>query len=133
MKWQSEYKIGIPAIDSQHKRLFELIGDLNEGLRDGLKWYQVEKLLTALDQYKIRHFQLEEKHMKECGYPGLEEQQQAHAYFNKRFEELGKELETNGMTADTVQAVKEELADWLKDHVGGLDREFGNFYKSISE
>ena len=133
MKWHHEYKIGIPAIDSQHKRLFELIGDLNEGLRQGLKWYQVKKLLTTLDQYKTRHFQLEEKHMKECDYPGLEEQQKAHAYFTKRFAELGKELETNGINADTVRAIKEELVDWLKDHVGGLDREFGNFYKSFSK
>ncbi len=68
MKWKNEFKIGIPAIDSQHKRLFDLVFELNEALQAGLQTTHIEKLLTALDHYKTRHFQLEEKYIQECGY-----------------------------------------------------------------
>ncbi len=129
MRWKDDYKIGLPAVDSQHKRLFEIIKQLNESLRAGLKGSDVEKLFVSLDQYKTRHFQLEEKYMEECNYPGLTEQQQAHAYFMARFNELGKELSQTGMTPAIVQAIKSELAEWLKEHVTGLDMNFGKYYQ----
>ncbi len=129
MKWSDEYKIGIPAVDSQHRRLFELIRELNEALQAGLKGSDVEKLIIALDQYKTRHFQLEEKHMKECGYPGLAEQQKAHNFFMDRFKEIGEELGRTGMTPAIVKTIQGELADWVKDHVTGLDMDFGRYYQ----
>lgn len=129
MKWSDDYKIGLAAVDSQHKRLFELIEDLNSALRAGLSGTHLEKLLTALDQYKTRHFQLEEKYMKECSYPGLTEQQTAHAYFTARFTEVGEDLHRNGMTSAMVSDVKEELSHWVREHVTGLDMQFGRYYQ----
>lgn len=129
MKWSDEYKIGIPTVDSQHRRLFELINELNEALQAGLKVSDIEKLIVALDQYKTRHFQLEEKHMKECGYPGLAEQQKAHNFFMNRFNEISEELGRTGMTPAIVKTIQGELADWVKDHVTGLDMDFGRYYQ----
>lgn len=133
MKWSDSYKIGIPSVDSQHKRLFQLIRELNEALDAGLRIANVEKLLSGLEQYKTRHFQLEEKYMKESNYPGLAEQQQAHAYFSKRFKELGEELNQTGITPAVIKTIKDELSNWLKDHVTGLDLEFGKFYQKEGE
>lgn len=132
MKWQAEFAINIPAIDSQHKRLFELVTELNEALKAGLKVSHIEKLLSGLDLYKTRHFKLEEKYMKECNYPGLGAQQQAHQEFENRFSELSQEWQQKGITPEFVQNIKGELASWLKQHVTGLDREFGNYYKVYS-
>lgn len=129
MIWSDEYKIGLPAIDSQHKRLFQLIRELNEALDSGLRLVNVERLLAGLDQYKTRHFQLEEKYMQESNYPGLAEQQKSHAFFTNRFETLGKELSKTGITPDIIQTIKGELTDWLKTHVTGLDLEFGKYYQ----
>jgi hemerythrin len=129
MKWSDDYRIGLAAVDAQHKRLFELIGDLNIALRAGLDGADLEKFLIALDQYKTRHFQLEEKYMKECSYPGLAEQQEAHASFTARFAELSEELHRTGMTSAMVNAVKEELSRWLGEHVVGLDMQFGRYYQ----
>lgn len=129
MIWSDEYKIGLPAIDSQHKRLFQLIKELNEALDAGLRLVNVERLLAGLDQYKTRHFQLEEKYMQESNYPGIEEQQKAHKYFTQRFKELGEELKKTGITPDIIKTIKGELSDWLKEHVTGLDLEFGKYYQ----
>ncbi len=63
MTWSDEYKIGLPVIDSQHKRLFKLIDELNEAIETGPEITDVEELLAGLKQYATRHFQLEEKYM----------------------------------------------------------------------
>lgn len=129
MQWSDECKIGIPVIDAQHKRLFEIIRELNDSLKAGLRSSVVEKTITVLDQYKTRHFQLEEKYMKECSYHGLAEQQRAHEYFTHRFKELGEELAETGITPKIIQTIQGELTDWVKEHVTGLDLDFGKYYQ----
>lgn len=129
MIWSDQYKIGLPVIDAQHKRLFQLIKELNEALDAGLRLVNVERLLEGLDQYKTRHFQLEEKYMKDSHYPGLEEQQEAHKYFTDRFNDLGEELSRTGITPDIMKIIKVELSEWLKRHVTGLDLQFGKYYQ----
>ncbi len=130
MKWSDEYKIGISAVDSQHKRLFELVQELNEVLQKGLKGADVESLLVVLDQYKTRHFQLEEKYMEECDYPAIAEQRKAHESFTDKFEELRVELNEQGLTPNLINSIRGELALWLKDHVTGLDMQFGEYYQT---
>jgi hemerythrin len=129
MIWSDTYKIGLPAVDSQHKRLFQLVQELNEALDAGLRLVNVKRLLTGLDQYKTRHFQLEEKYMLESNYPGLDEQQKAHKYFSQRFKELGEELERTGITPEIIKTIKIELGEWLQGHVTSLDLEFGKYYQ----
>jgi len=133
MKWSEDFKIGIPVIDSQHKRLFQLIDEVNLALKKGLRSSDVEKLIISLDQYKTRHFQLEEKYMLESTYPGLAEQQKAHAHFTNKFNEISNEISQTGMTPALVQAITVELVEWLKEHVTGLDLEFGRFYKPLEK
>jgi len=128
MTWSDEYKIGLPVIDSQHKRLFNLIDELNEAIETGLEIKDVEKLFAGLKQYTTRHFQLEEKYMMESNYPGLEEQQKSHDYFSKKFIALGNEIGEGSIKPTVIQTIKEELAQWLKSHVTGLDVKFGEYY-----
>ena len=128
MIWSDEYEIGLPVIDAQHKRLFKLINEVNEAIETGLKASNIEALLVGLEEYKTRHFQMEEKYMVECNYPGLEEQQKAHADFSNRFRELGEEVAKTGITPTVVRAIKAELAGWLQEHVTGLDLKFGEYY-----
>lgn len=129
MQWSNTFQIGIPAIDAQHKRLFELVNELSEALQSGLRGKDVAKLLAALDQYKTRHFQLEEKYMKESDYPGLAEQQQAHSYFTRRFSQLHDELNSAGLGPAIVRTIKQELSDWITEHVTSLDMQFGKYYQ----
>jgi hemerythrin len=127
MKWSDEYQIGLPVIDSQHKRLFNLIDELNKAIETGPEITDIEELLAGLKQYATRHFQLEEKYMVESNYPGLEEQQKDHAYFTNRFKALNEEINEIGFTPAVAQVIKEELSEWLKEHVTGLDVNFGEY------
>ena len=130
MQWEKTYEIGIPVVDSQHKRLFELVRELDQALQSGLRPRAIRDLLVALDQYKTRHFQIEERYMEETDYPGLAEQQQAHAFFTERFSRLQDDFDQAGLTPALVSSIQQELAEWLKAHVTGLDMQFGTYYRS---
>lgn len=129
MIWNKKYEIGIPVIDAQHKRLFAMVEELTDALQKGIRGKDITKMLAALDQYKTRHFQLEEKHMQESNYPGLAEQQRAHQYFNRRFAQFKDQLSEKGLGPEIVREMKQELQDWLTDHVTGLDLEFGEYHR----
>ena len=130
MRWSNDYKIGIAAVDAQHKRLFEMVAELDEALQAGLKPTVIKELLVGLEQYKTRHFQLEEKYMHEVDYPGTAEQQEAHRSFTQQFTEIRGAFEQDGLTPAIVNTIRNELSAWLKDHVTGLDQQFGKYYKS---
>lgn len=129
MYWKDEYATGIKTVDAQHKRLFQMVEDLHQALQSGLRPMAVETLLTALDEYKTRHFLLEEKYMMESDYPGIEEQQLAHSLFSQQIAGFFEEFNTKGLTPALIIELKRELHFWLENHVTGLDRVFGEYYR----
>lgn len=129
MKWNDQLRIGIPVIDSQHKRLINMVVDLNHSVRQGLRGRVLHEALDMVYQYTVRHFQLEEKYMEESAYPKLDEQKQAHARFTERLRDLKEQLIQHGLTPAMVIEIREELNRWIKAHVIGMDMEFGEHYR----
>jgi hemerythrin len=128
MQWKDDYKIGISVIDAQHKQLFLATNELSEAMTRGLTPAVIDNLLTQLEFYAIRHFQMEERYMREASYPDLPEEIEEHQYFTKRFSEIKENFKQNGLTPDIVHSIQNELSLWLKDHVLGLDQAFGAYY-----
>lgn len=133
MKWSDQLRIGIPAIDSQHKRLIIMVSDLNLSVKQGLRGRVLNDALELVYQYTVRHFQLEEKYMEDTAYPGLEKQKKAHRYFTEHLHELKMQLEEKGLTPTVVNETREQLNRWIKAHVMGMDMEFGEYYKEKHE
>ncbi|HHL32977.1 MAG TPA: bacteriohemerythrin [Desulfobulbaceae bacterium] len=130
MKWNKKYTLGIAAIDAQHKQLFRLSDDLDSALQAGIRTEDLDSLLLQLKQYAARHFTLEERQMADLNYAGLVEQQETHKKFVHRFSELHQQLATDGLSAELINLLQQELSGWIRDHVTGMDQEFGSFYKS---
>ncbi len=130
MKWNKKYALGIAAIDAQHKQLFRLSDDLDTALQNGIRTEDLDALLIRLKQYAARHFTLEERQMADLDYAGLVEQQKTHEEFVHRFSKLHQQLATDGLSAELTNLLQQELSGWIRDHVTGMDQEFGSFYKS---
>lgn len=129
MQWETKYRLGIPAIDAQHRQIFSFLNELVLAMRQGCSARDVEELLTRIEQYTVRHFGLEEKYMNESKYPGLETQRQAHGYFAHRLAEITAEFRQRGLSSTVVNSLRNELTEWIKRHVTGLDQDFGNYYR----
>ncbi len=66
--------------------------------------------------------------MADSKYPGLAEQLEAHASFINRFDKIFDDFNENGLTPPLVNTLKNELVDWISNHITGMDQKFGDYY-----
>ena len=123
--------IGVPKIDDEHKRLFELIGEVVTALKtDNDSVSTAMALLNELKQYAVTHFAHEEAYMASIKDPELERQQKEHqAFVNKvnsyRFSDI-----TDETAKELVLELLDYLSKWLMSHILGSDIMIGQFEAS---
>lgn len=133
MKWKQDYSIGIPVVDAQHKQLFRMSDQLDADLKEGLQAAEIEETLVHMGEYATRHFQVEEKYMAESKYPGLEQQRTVHWEFGRSFQDTYENFKKNGLSQEVVDSLRRDLTNWIRDHVMGIDQQFGEYYKKRQE
>lgn len=125
LKWKDEYLVGIPAIDFQHRRIFDCIISIFGGPTDDDKLRAeagIIKLLGLLQQ----HFALEESMMLALSYPELEEHIEEHRQFNADVHDLAqKSLRTkSGVSREAIRITHK----WLTEHIMTRDRDYAAFF-----
>ena len=126
--WSDEFQVGIREIDEQHKKLFQMAGNLDEGMRLGKGKEILGKVLKELIGYVQNHFTTEERLMKTHAYPELEEHKAKHQAMTQKVLSLQKDFETGKktITLDTMTF----LQNWLTKHIMGTDFQYGPYLKS---
>ena len=81
--WDDSLSVGEAELDSQHRRLADLINLLGEEARESGNGKLVEKAIGKLTVYAFTHFGHEEKLLARCGFPGLEAQRAEHDQFSQ--------------------------------------------------
>ena len=123
--------IGVAEIDNEHKRLFELIGEVDTAVKAGSdSMTTAMSLLNELKQYAVTHFAHEEAYMASIQDPELPRQQKEHqAFVNKvnsyRFSDI-----TDETAKELVLELLEYLSKWLMAHILGSDILIGQFEAS---
>ena len=129
IQWDKKYQLNISVIDAQHKQIISCLNELELAMKEGVRSRNIDEILVRTEHYTTRHFGLEEKYMRETGYPELEKQLAAHKYFIDRMGKIAEEYREKGLSPAVVSGLKHELTDWIKNHVIGLDLAFGEYYK----
>ncbi|MQN02362.1 MAG: hemerythrin [Lachnospiraceae bacterium] len=124
-----EYKTGIELIDSEHKKLFDIMGRVNalihnEDLYD--RFDEIVELIGELRDYTKFHFSDEEKYMAEHNYPGLDAQRKAHQGFVDYLEKIDLEEVDEDQEAYLTDLLA-YLLKWLSGHILGMDKKIGEF------
>lgn len=126
IKFTDDYLTGIPEIDEEHRKLFEMLEQANEQVLSGADIRTTGmQLLKGLKDYAATHFKHEEDYMESIGDPELPRQRKAHRAFIERMEH------TNfiGMPDDTMRQAVVDLLDymsrWLMHHILGSDTLIG--------
>lgn len=123
--------IGVPEIDDEHKRLFELIGEVDAALKtDNDSVSTAMALLNELKQYAVTHFAHEEAYMASIKDPELPRQQKEHQLFvdkvnSYRFSDITEET-----ARELVLELLDYLSKWLMSHILGSDIMIGHFEAS---
>ena len=119
-----EYFTGIPHVDEQHQRLFEIVGTANDLINNEFipdKFDYITDILTELTEYTKVHFSDEERYMESVGYPGLEAQRQAHAGFIDKLEDIQIDgFEENQQ--EVLMEMMDFLFNWLVQHILKMDK-----------
>ena len=125
LQWKDEYTLGIPAIDLQHRRIFDCFVRILAGpAGDDRLRAEVETLkLLGLVQ---AHFRLEEKMMRDLHYPGLERHMEEHRQFLADIHHLAESFlrVKRGVSADAVKVVQK----WLTQHILTSDKHYLEYF-----
>lgn len=126
--WDERLTIQVEPIDTQHRRLVDLMNHLIDIQGQATSDDDIVDILGSLTNYLGDHFETEEQLMIDHGYPELESHREEHqafvtqtAYFIATFRERGVSLKR-----DIFLFLKE----WLVAHIVKTDAAFGAFLKN---
>ncbi len=118
--WQDDLDTGIEVIDTQHRRIVEMINQLHaaqgRSSRDG-----VSEVIAELVDYTMSHFAFEEELLEEAGYPFTAAHRRVHEVFIKRVSEYRMRFEAGEDVADDL---KNLLSRWLFNHIRNDDKAY---------
>ena len=126
LQWTNALSVGVAQIDGQHQELFRRAGQLLDTLEAG-KRAEVLELIDYLHEYATTHFGLEETWMRETLYPGYVRHKAEHDRFIADLRLLSRDLDDTVPRALAPFQLGRWLAQWLKEHVSGTDRELGRY------
>eukprot|EP00906_Rhabdomonas_costata_P028047 RCo039802 len=109
-----DWAVGIPLIDAQHLRLFEMIEDLRLAVVTKANPAVVTKVLKGLVEYCGDHFECEQMLMQRIKYPTLGSHMAIHQRFTDQTLQWFTEHQKG--TLNPVDVI-EALLEWLVSHI----------------
>ena len=128
LPWNDELRVGMPAIDEQHRRLVELINGLGDTLRDEAETAAAGVVMDDLVRHTELHFRTEEALMQAHGTASAERHRQEHRVLLSDLRSLGA-----GLEATSVMLALQHLKAWLVRHIDTLDRELAHELRERGE
>ncbi|QQS35452.1 MAG: bacteriohemerythrin [Ignavibacteriales bacterium] len=126
--WSEKYSVNIQSIDTQHKKLAELVNQLHSALAEGKAKEVLSKILSELVSYTKTHFAYEEKLLQQEKFPGYLAHKMEHDSLTQKVLSFQKEFQA-GKSAFSVELMN-FLKDWLINHIVGSDKKYTQHLKS---
>lgn len=124
-EWDDDYSVNIREIDNQHKRLVELINELDDAFDSDEKFEVVRDVLKRLRDYIKEHFSYEEGLLVKYGYENIKEHMDQHMKFIVKIRELSVEACNGGN--GVFQELLDFLMEWLINHILESDMQYSRF------
>ena len=118
--WQDDLNTGIDVIDTQHRRIVEMINQLHAA-QQGAGVAMVGEVINELVDYTLSHFAFEEELMEEAGYPFSAAHKRVHEVFIKRVNEYRLRYNAGEDVADELKTM---LSRWLFNHIRSDDKAY---------
>ncbi|HJO48811.1 MAG TPA: hemerythrin family protein [Candidatus Scalindua sp.] len=114
-----DYKLGIIWQDVQHRRIVEIIKELNSNPEVDYQSIQAQLMFYVED-----HFDTEEQYMHRFAYAKTESHIKEHKTFISKCDEITK---TCLVDDDLISTMSSYLHDWFLNHILVVDRELAVF------
>lgn len=117
-EWRDTYALGIPVVDAEHRRFFDILDGLERLASAESHPAEVRIRIGQLMNYAREHFAHEEEFLDAVGCPGLDE----HAAEHRSYVD---ELNRFALQRDVSAAATLDFArGWLVAHLLGTDRTY---------
>lgn len=128
--WCKLFSVKIPTIDQQHRRLFDIINDFHEGIRNNEPREFIFDTLNELIQFTDYHFQDEIRLLAASHYPKdqLEKHKEIHEKLILDIFELHRKYTQN--EPQTLYEIEAFLNNWIIRHVLEVDKKYQPFITS---
>lgn len=120
--WDDSYKLGIPLIDAQHERLFEVINTYHDST------ISVDEAFAALISYIEFHFKTEEYYFEKFNYEFTREHKEGHRYYQDNIIKLQEEYLKNRFDKNIRIKIEEFVRDWISNHIKNKDVLYKNCF-----
>ncbi|MDO5675681.1 MAG: bacteriohemerythrin [bacterium] len=118
MEWGPALETGIQEVDTQHKRIVNLVNQMQEA-RLNKDMETVASVITEMVDYTLSHFAFEEALMEEAGYRFLVPHRRVHELFAMKIPEFQARFEAG---EDITEELHTMLVRWLYNHIRGDDQ-----------
>ncbi|MDR2072351.1 MAG: bacteriohemerythrin [Spirochaetaceae bacterium] len=133
IEWSDRYRIGIPLIDEQHKKLIDMTNTLYTGCLEGDKEARIYFLKTiheAVDYVRF-HFSTEEKLLERIKYPDLTAHKKQHEDFAR---EIISQVQAFQQGKPFVPNVfVRYLRDWVLTHIAVSDKLYAAYLLELKK
>jgi methyl-accepting chemotaxis protein len=128
MQWGPQYSINVRMFDDQHKRLIDMVNQLNDAMNSGKGFDVLKSILGGLIEYTVTHFDDEERLLTKNNYPDLAAHKKEHEALKKTAVELQQKFHGNSTALSSEVMVF--LKNWLVTHIQGSDKRYAQFLNS---
>lgn len=119
LQWKSEYALGIPSVDHEHRELIEQINGLYAHIEGSADAAAIEACLEDIYAGIAAHFALEERHMREAVYDGYRAHKEEHEDLLDQIRDLMDAFADDPAAGQVV--LQERLAQWFGRHFATAD------------
>jgi hemerythrin len=121
--WGPALAVGVKEIDDQHKKLIDLVNQLNDAMHAGQGKDKLGPVLAELVRYTVYHFGTEERLMAQHSYEFSAGHKAEH---KKLVEDVGTfKAKFDAGNAMISTEIMNFLRDWLSKHIMQTDKKFG--------
>lgn len=122
IQWDDSLSIDVAVIDTQHRKLIDIINGLHEAMTQGKGKEVVEKVLNELISYTKTHFSTEERYFAQFGYADAPNHMKNHAEFIGKVADFKEKFDAGklGISLEIMNF----LSSWLQKHIKGTDKQY---------
>ena len=130
--WSEKYALGNKQVDSQHRRLFELLSDLVASCLNRTEVTKLKGTLDFLVNYTVQHFNDEEALQCKYDYPDFQRHKQLHEDFKVTVGLLVAQFQESGSSEELSSNVNKVVVKWLLNHIQREDKKIGNHIDKLT-
>lgn len=114
IEWKDQFRLGVPAIDFEHRELIELINQLYGSVQQDGADTTTADFLGELYTRITAHFALEEKIMRDARYDEYDDHKEDHERLLDDIRDLMDDYE-DGVYVD-LERFGARLDEWFSEH-----------------